>query len=145
MAIIRSATMQKHYTFLVLILILIVSSSCQPQGPADTSTPSATPVPAGTEPPVPTITATATIPPPPPTITPSIPESLYTMYGGPKGIWISRPDGTSLTKLTDLGIDRIDLRRVRSPNGDRLALIVQTEAGFDLVEVLIPGGETKTM
>jgi hypothetical protein len=137
--------MQKHYTFLVLILILIVSSSCQPQAPVDTPTPSATPVPAGTEPSIPTITATATIPPPPPTITPSVPESLYTMYGGPKGIWISRPDGTSLTKLTDLGIDRFDLRRVRSPNGDRLALIVQTNEGFDLVEVLIPGGETKTI
>jgi len=67
------------------------------------------------------------------------------MYAGPKGIWISRPDGTSLTKLTDLGLDGIDLRRVRSPNGDRLALIVQTEKGLDLVEVLIPGGETKTI
>jgi hypothetical protein len=67
------------------------------------------------------------------------------MYAGPQGIWISKPDGTSLTKLTDLGLERFDLRRVRSPNGDRLALIVQTEEGFDLVEVRIPGGETKTI
>ncbi len=67
------------------------------------------------------------------------------MYAGPEGIWISKPDGTSLTKLTDLGIKRMNLRRVRSPMGDRLALIVQTEDGLDLVEVRIPGGETETI
>jgi hypothetical protein len=137
--------MQKHCTSLVLILILIVSSSCQSQTPVETPTPSVTPVPADTEPRPPTVTPTPAIPAPPPTITPSIPAGLSTMYGGPKGIWISRPDGRSLAKLTDLGIDGINLRRVRSPNGDRMALIVQTEAGLDLVEVLIPGGETKTI
>jgi dipeptidyl aminopeptidase/acylaminoacyl peptidase len=67
------------------------------------------------------------------------------MYAGPEGIWTSKPDGTSLTKLTDLGTSGIDLRRLRSPMGDRIALTVQTEEGFDLVEVLIPGGETKTI
>ena len=139
--------MQKHCTFPVLILILIVSSSCQPlsqeRTPTPSTAPSTTPVPTNTQPPAPTGTGTAPVP--VPTVDEPIPAGLYTMYGGPEGIWISRPDGTSLTKLTDLGIDRFDLRRVRSPNGDRLALIVQTEEGFDLVEVLIPGGETKTI
>ena len=137
--------MQKHCTFLVLILILIVSSSCQSRTPVETPTPSATPAPTHTQPPPSTVAATATVVAPPPTPTPSIPAGLYTMYAGLEGIWISKPDGTSLTKLTDLGTNRIDLRRVRSPMGDRLALTVQTEEGFDLVEVLIPGGETKTI
>lgn len=139
--------MQKHYKFIVLILILIVSSSCQPQAPVETTTSSATPDPTVTKPPAPilTVTAPVTSTVPSPTTDPSIPVGLYTLYGGPEGIWISKPDGKSLTKLTDLGIDRIDLRRVRSPFGDRLALIVQTEEGLDLVEVLIPGGETKTI
>lgn len=139
--------MQKLCTFIVLILILIVSSSCQAPIQEQTPAPalSTVPIPTNTEPPVPTMTAAATIVPPPPTATESIPAGLYTMYAGPKGIWISRPDGTSLTKLTDLGLDRTHLRRVRSPNGDRLALIVQTEEGLDLVQVMIPGGETKTI
>ena len=137
--------MQKHCTFLVLILILIVSSSCQSQTPVETPALSAPPVPTNTIPSAPTAAATATIPAPPPTATQSFSAGLYTMYAGPEGVWISKPDGKSLTKLTDLGLERFDLRRVRSPNGDRLALIAQTEEGFDLVEVRIPGGETKTI
>ena len=135
--------MQKHCTFLVLILI--VSSSCQSQAPVETRPLSATPVPTKTIPPTSTAAATATIPAPPPTATQSFPPGLSTMYAGAEGIWISKPDGTSLTKLTDLGIDGIDLRRVRSSNGDRLALTVQTDEGLDLVEVLIPRGETRTI
>src|SRR5688500_3279128 len=108
--------MQKYCYFIVLILI--ISSSCQPQTLVETTTPSATPIPPVTKLPAPTVTVTATVVPPPPTLTPSIPASLSTMYAGPEGIWISKPDGTSLTKLTDLGIGGIDLHRVRSPNGD---------------------------
>jgi hypothetical protein len=137
--------MQTHCKFIVLILILIVSSSCQAPAQEGTPTPSTTPVPTNTKPSAPTVTAAVTVTIPVPTANQSIPAGLYTMYAGPEGIWISKPDGNSLTKLTDLGIDRIDLRRVRSPNGDRMALIVQTDKGLDLVEVLIPGGETKTI
>ena len=137
--------MQKQCTFLVLILILIVSSSCNAMSQESTPTPSITPIPINTKPPAPTMTATTSIPAPPPTLTQSVPAGLSTMYASPKGIWLSNPDGTSLTKLTDLGTDGIDLRRLRSPNGDRIALIVQTAEGFDLVEVMIPGGETRTI
>jgi hypothetical protein len=141
--------MQKYYTFLVLILTLIVSSACQAPVQEPTAipptAPSTTPVPTDTQPAAPTVTAMVTVPAPVPPGNEPVPAGLQTMYAGPEGIWLSQPDGTSLTKLTDLGIDRLDLRRVRSPNGDRLALIVQTEEGFDLVEVLIPGGETKTI
>ena len=74
-----------------------------------------------------------------------MPSGLRTLYGGPQGIWSSDPDGKFLTKLTDLGIDSQDLRRARSPRGDHLALIVSNDQGLDLVEVKIPGGETKTI
>ena len=137
--------MQKPWKFIVLVLILIVSSSCSAPIQERIPTTSTAPVPTNTKPPAPTVAATATVPDPVPTATYSIPVGLYTMYAGPGGIWISKPDGSSLTKLTDLGIDRINLSRVRSPNGDRMALIVQTDKGLDLVEVLIPGGETKTI
>ncbi|HET9914890.1 MAG TPA: hypothetical protein VFQ13_23575, partial [Anaerolineales bacterium] len=126
--------MQKHRKAIILVLILIVSLSCRMLIPAPT--PSATPT--VTEKP-----PTATVP--VPTATQIIPVGLYTMYAGPEGIWLSKPDGSSLTKLTDLGINQVDLRRVRSPQGDRLALIVSNDEGLDLVEVKIPGGETKTI
>jgi len=135
--------MQKLCTFIVLILI--VSSSCQAPTQEQTPAPSTAPLPTNTDSPAPIVVAAATIAPPPPTANESIPAGLYTMYAGPKGIWTSKPDGTSLTKLTDLGLDRINLGRVRSPNGDRMALIVQTEEGLDLMEVRIPGGETNTI
>ena len=137
--------MQKHCRFMVLILILIVSSSCQSQTPVEPPTQSVTPLVPHTQPPVPTVAATVTAPAPIPTFNEPLPAGIYNMYAGPEGIWISKSDGTSLTKLTDLGIDQIDLRRVKSPNGDRLALIVQTEEGLDLVEVLIPSGKTTTL
>jgi hypothetical protein len=107
--------MQKHCTFIVLILI--VSSSCSAPIQEGTPPTSTAQVPTNTKPPAPTVTATATVPVPVPTVNHSIPAGLYTMYAGPEGIWISEPDGNSLTKLTDLGIDRINLSRVRSPNG----------------------------
>ena len=137
--------MQKHCNFIVLILILIVSSSCTAPIQEHTLPTSTAPVPTNTKPPAPTVTGTATAPVPVPTANHPIPAGLYTMYAGREGIWISEPDGHSLTKLTDLGIGRMNLSRARSPNGDRMALIVQTDKGLDLVEVLIPGGETKTI
>jgi hypothetical protein len=125
--------MQKYRKIVVLVLILIVSLSCRLLIPEETPAP-----PTVTEPPV--LTATQ----PTPTNVP-VPPGLYTIYGGPQGIWISKPDGSSLSKLTDLGIDLKDLRRARSPQGDRIALIVSNDEGLDLVEVRIPGGEIKTI
>jgi Tol biopolymer transport system component len=73
------------------------------------------------------------------------PSGPYILYGGEGGIWISNPDGSFLTKITDLPIDLDDLHRAISPRGDRMALIVSNDTGLDLVEVKIPGGETKTI
>lgn len=128
--------MQIHRKTPALILILIVTLSCRALMPAPSETP---------EPTTAAKTPVPTLPTPVPTITPTVPVTLYTMYAGPKGIWISKPDGSSLTQLTDLGLDQHDLRRARSPQGDRLALIVSNAEGLDLVEVSIPGGETKTI
>jgi hypothetical protein len=139
--------MQKHRNILVLVLILIISLSCRFLIPEQTPTPIHV-----TKPPVQTASAAVTIPvltstPLAPTVTPA-PTSLnetgpYIVYGGEGGIWISNPDGSFLTKITDLPIDLDDLHRAISPSGDRMALIVSNDAGLDLVEVKIPSGATK--
>jgi hypothetical protein len=101
-----------------------------------------------------TVPPSPTLPPVTPTpLTPTgtpAPTSLnptgpYVVYAGQGGIWISNPDGSFLTRITDLAINLSDLRRAISPPGDRLALVVSNEAGLDLVEVTIPTGETKTL
>lgn len=138
--------MQKHRKAIFLILILIVSLSCRFLVPGKTPPPvTVTEPPIQTEPPTdPPVTET----PSEPTVEPA-PTSLnatgpYVVYGGTKGVWISNPDGSFLTKITDLDIGLHDLRRLISPRGDRMALVVSAE-GLDLLEVTIPGGETKTI
>lgn len=142
--------MQKNRNAAFLVLVLILSVSCgsfiEEGAPSATATP-----PAATD------SLTLTLPVPtstPPASTPSgtpAPAALnesgpYVIYGGTDGIWISNPDGSFLTKLTDLGIEGlVDLHRLISPTGDRMALIVRNDEGLDLVEVSIPGGETKTI
>jgi len=141
--------MQKRRNIIVLVLILIVSLSCRFLIPEETSTP--VPV---TEPSTQTESPAVTLPvftstPLAPTGTPAPtglnPSGPYVLYGGESGIWISNPDGSFLTKITDVPIDLDDLHRAISPSGDRMALIVSNDAGLDLVEVKIPSGETKTI
>lgn len=140
--------MQKHGSVIILVLILIVSLSCKALTPGQTSTPPpVTQPPEQTEPPAVTVPA-LTDTPPGPTVTPT-PSSLnptgpYVVYGGTRGVWISNPDGSFLTKVTDLDIGTHDLQRLISPKGDRMALVVPVE-GLDLLEVKIPSGETKTL
>lgn len=141
--------MQKHRVSISLVLILILSLSCRILVPKATATPVDV-----TEPPDQTTPSVVTEPvaselPPAATDTPA-PASLnptgpYIVYGGTGGIWISNPDGSFLTKVTDLDIGLHDLRRLISPQGDRLAAIIANDQGLDLVEVKIPGGETKTI
>jgi hypothetical protein len=141
--------MRKHRDIIVLVSILIVSLSCRFLIPDNTPTPVD-----ATEPPPQIGSPTITLPvvtstPLAPTSTPA-PTSLnstgpYVVYGGEGGIWISNPDGSFLTKVTDLPIDLDDLHRAISPHGDRMALIISNDAGLDLVEVKIPSGETKNI
>ncbi len=145
--------MQKHRASIVLVLILIVSLSCRVLTPEETPPPMIVTVsPGPTEPPAITVPAATELPPDPtgtPAPTSLNPSGPYILYGGTDGIWISNPDGSFLTKITHLGISGLhDLRRLISPKGDRMVLVAsKSEAfdGFDLVEVKIPSGETKTI
>ena len=138
--------MQNSRSAAILILILIVSGACGPS--VQEEVPSITPA---AESPTLTLPApTSALPPPSPTGTPA-PKRLnetgpYILYGSTDGIWISNPDGSFLTRLADPGVNwRAALRPRISPKGDRLALIVRNDEGYDLVEVEIPGGKMKTI
>ncbi len=137
--------MQTQRKAIIVVLILIISLSCRFLTPQETPAPVTV-----TEPPVATAPA-VTDTPLAPTST-SAPTSLnaagsYVVYGGQNGVWISNPDGSFLTQLTDLsiGLGMADLHSLISPQGDRMALITSNDEGFDLIEVKIPSGETKTI
>jgi WD40 repeat protein len=102
-------------------------------------------------------TARPTVTPVPPTATQSAPthtpgpKSLnpagpYLLFGKRDGLWLANPDGSYVTKLGDFGqLNYIDLHTLVSPHGDRLALSVSGPEGLDLLEVLLPSGETHTL
>jgi hypothetical protein len=85
----------------------------------------------------------------PPTSTPAPtglnPTGPHVVFEGSGGIWISNPDGSYPTRITEDELNGSDLRRAISPAGDHLALVVKNDQGLDLVLVKIPGGETKTI
>jgi len=68
----------------------------------------------------------------------------YVVFAGKGGIWITNPDGSFPTQISEHEI-RGDLRRAISPTGDRMALVVRNDQGLDLVIVKIPSGEMETI
>ncbi len=72
------------------------------------------------------------------------PHGPYVLFQAQSGVWIANPDGSFPTQLTSLPGSG-DLRAALSPAGDRLALVLQTETGLDLVLVSLPGGATETI
>jgi hypothetical protein len=140
--------MRKQLKLIWIILILFVSLSCQFLVPGSGPT-----IPPTGVPPTPVSPASPTLPAPTdtpvgPTGTPA-PSSLnptgpYILYQS-NGLWISNPDGSFLTQLTDLESNGLDLRRSVSPSGDRLAMIVFDDTGLDLVQITIPSGKTETL
>lgn len=92
------------------------------------------------------ITLTETSVPPTKTLSPTSLNSTgpFIMFKGQGGIWITNPDGSFPTRVSSYGIEG-DLKSTISPGGDRMALVVQNDQGFDLVLVSIPGGETQTI
>jgi hypothetical protein len=89
-----------------------------------------------------TITATSTPIPEPTTLND---DSPYLLFSGETGIWISNPDGSVLTQITTYSTDHYDLRKAVSPQGDKLALIIEQEDGQYLVIISIPDGEMQTI
>lgn len=68
----------------------------------------------------------------------------FIIFKGQSGIWIANPDGSFPTRVSEYDIQG-DLRRAISPAGDRMALVIRNDQGFDLVVVKIPGGEMETI
>ncbi len=68
----------------------------------------------------------------------------HILFKGQAGVWISNPDGSFPTRVTDVQLQG-DLRNALSPSGDRMAVVVQNDQGLDLVIIKIPGGETQTI
>jgi dipeptidyl aminopeptidase/acylaminoacyl peptidase len=69
------------------------------------------------------------------------------MFAGESGIWVTNPDGSFPTRISEFEIWEIhtDLHRAISPTGDRMAFVVENDQGLDLVMVKIPGGEMETI
>jgi len=91
------------------------------------------------------------VPPIEPSATPSeepqVPTGLnatgpYVIFRGQGGIWITNPDGSFPTQISEQKIDG-DLRYAISPDGRRLAYVTRANQGFDLVIIKIPGGKTE--
>ncbi len=150
--------------FIVFIILFALVSCTTPSTPiltpAETNPPVAVSSPI-MEPSPTAVPPTATTTPVPPTLTdtplpptatntpaPSSlnPDGPYVMFSGTGGIWISNPDGSFLTRLSDYHIwSAIDLHRLVSPTGDRMALVVSNEQGLDLQIINITSDETITV
>jgi dipeptidyl aminopeptidase/acylaminoacyl peptidase len=145
--------MRKKFSVISSILILLVLIACNlPGGAAETEEPESLPplqdketevLPEETSTPaVPTATSEPTLP--------STPDSLnlegpYLMFSGESGIWISNPDGSFLTKISEIEMGLKDLRNAVSPDGKTLALVVDTEEEIELRLVSIPEGNSRTI
>lgn len=104
----------------------------------------------------PTVPPIATNPPPtrsPPdrptaTATPAglAPHGPYVLFAGQNiGVWITNPDGSFPTQVSDQWLFGFDLHHALSPKGDRLAIVTRNEEGYDLVEVTLPDGSSRRL
>jgi hypothetical protein len=71
------------------------------------------------------------------------PAGPFVLFSSETGIWITNPDGSFPTQLTDLEAGLADLHRALSPDGSRLAVVARDELGIGLFLVEIPGGKTE--
>ena len=73
-------------------------------------------------------------------------QGPYVLFAGQNiGVWLANPDGSSPVQLSDQWLFGFELLHALSPNRDRLALVTQNEAGFDLEQILLPGGASRTL
>jgi hypothetical protein len=71
------------------------------------------------------------------------PSGPYVLFKGQAGIWIANPDGSFPVRISTLETNT-DLYAAVSPAGDRLAYVVRTDQGLDLLLTDLPGGATQT-
>ncbi len=137
--------MHNYLKVVVLTLTLLFLMSCSlfslPSTPVAESTPTR-----GVTLPSPTFSLTST--PLTPTHTP-MPIGLnatgpFIVFKGTGGIWITNPNGSFPTRVSKYAMHG-DLRRAISPAGDRLALVISSDQGLDLVVIKIPSGEMETI
>jgi hypothetical protein len=151
MFIIREGRM-KSIRILALFTILSVSVACSFFTATTTSNP--TIVPKNTEnlPTLgvatqPNVFSSPTPDTPLPAITPAPvginPTGPHVLFSGESGIWLTNPDGSFPTQLTNIDIGLQDLHQALSPDGSRLAFVGADEAGLDLYLVNIPLGVTQ--
>ena len=155
--------MGKAIKFICLPFVFILITACTPQSqtvmplPTVTSTTEILPSPTSPSPTFPAPSSTPVLPSPtftspPPTVTQTPgpaslnPDGPYVLYFGPGGTWISNPDGTFVTRISDYEqTNSLDMHGNLSPQGDRLALVTSNTQGLDLVLVSIPGGQAETI
>ena len=82
-----------------------------------------------------------------PTIEPQVtcelnPEGPYLLFGGREGIWLSNPDGRCIKQVFE-GRFFNNLRTAVAPDGSRMALVTQSETGYDLNLITLPDGQQK--
>lgn len=121
---------------IALIIIILILLSCKPLSVSSTSEPDL-PITDATN-------ASTELPILPPTDLPA-PASLnitgpFVLLEGAGGIWITNPDGSFPTQITDYEING-DLYRAISPDRDRMAFVINSDQGYDLVIHKIPSGE----
>ncbi len=157
--------MPKFLKVILVLLALLILSSCNKFPTTETAVINSTPArevvpqPSIASPSPAPITPTNTSTPPTPTDTPipstptdtPVPSGLnpsgpYLIFEAHNGIWITNPDGSFPTRFSEYDITSpLDLHRLISPTGDRMALVVSNDHGLDLVLIKIPSGETETI
>lgn len=131
--------MNNYLKVLILTFTLIFASSCFLF--TSTSTPPAEDTPTRQQLLSPTFTSEPTYTPPPDALNESGP---FILFKGQAGIWISNPDGSFPTHLSEYR-NQEDLHHAISPTGDRMAVVTASDEGLDLVIVNIPSGEKETV
>ena len=137
--------MHNYLKVIVLPLTLLFSLSCSlfslPGTPVAESTPTGA---VALQSPMPSTSPAPLTPANTPAPTSLNATGPFIIFKGQSGIWITNPDGSFPTRVSEYEIQG-DLRRAISPTGDRMALVIRNNQGLDLVVVKIPGGDMETI
>ena len=145
--------MHKRTDIIFSVLILIVMISCNLPGlsaeteesenlSTEIAVEKETPAEATDTPLLPTATSDPTQQPAPESLNA---EGPHILFSGRSGIWISNPDGSFLTQVSDIEMNLKELRNAVSPDGKTLAIVVDTEQEIELRLVSSPEGDSRTI